>query len=156
MKRTFALLLVSLSAFAADVAAPAAPNPILSFLSSGSTIAGIVATVFAVVFGFWKLADVRKKQLSIVFHHAYLAVADLAATTEGEDALDKVAAGLKAADEYAVANGWRALSEAEKARAKLSFSAQHGAEVLATKIATAAAVAGAPVAPTVPPTPLGG
>lgn len=136
-----------------DVAAPAAPNPILAFLSSGSTIAGIVATIFTVVFGFWKLVDLRKKQLSIVFHHAYLAVADLAATTEGEDALDKVSAGLKAADEYAVANGWRKLTEAEQAKAKLSFSAQHGAEVLATKIATAAAAAGAPV---VPPTPLGG
>lgn len=126
-----ALCLLPLAAFAQDAApvAPAAPSLLAGVLAQLATPTNIAATVLALlglVGGLLKLSDRRKEQVAIVTQHAFHGVEDLAKTTENTID-DKVAVGLRLADEWMVANGWRKLSEKEQAAVKLGFGAIHGA-----------------------------
>lgn len=79
--------------------------------------------------------EVRRRQVALAIHHGFLIAEDIASETPGEDAVDKIAAALKAADAYCTANGWRALKPGEQDVAKLTFTAQNGAQKVAEKIA---------------------
>jgi len=127
----FLMLVLMPFAALAQVTAPASPFAgLLDQFLSPSGIASIVGALAAFVFGVWKLGDVRKKQVATGAYYAFHLVEDLAATTENTID-DKVAAGLKALDQYMVANGWRPLKPGEQEVAKLTFSAMHGAQKLA-------------------------
>lgn len=138
-----ALLFVSLVLFVlmpslafAQTAAPAA-SPFAGLLEqflTPSGIASIVGTLAALVFGVWKLSDLRKKQVATGAYYAFHMVEDIAATTENT-VDDKVAAGLKALDAYMLAQGWRPLKPGEQEVAKLTFSAMHGAQKVAGELA---------------------
>jgi hypothetical protein len=150
MRKRLNLLRLSLVALILPAAAFAQvtvieqPKLVDRFLTP-SGIATALGLILSAVFYFLKLGDDRKRQLAIVAERAFQMVNDLAATTPGEDALDKVAAGLKAADDYAKANGWRTLREDEKQVVEMTFKALHGAEKQAVAVqAEAAKVAVSP------------
>ncbi|PZR17542.1 MAG: hypothetical protein DI536_04305 [Archangium gephyra] len=119
-------------AFAQTVTLPASSPTLLERLLSPELIATIVGAVIAGVFTFLKLDENRKKQIAIVTGHAYHLVNDLAATTSNTID-DKVAVGLRVADEYMRAQGWRPLKPNEKEVVKLDFSALHGQQAEAVK-----------------------
>lgn len=130
----------------AQVAAPAAPSPFSALLEqflSPSGIATAVFTLATVIFGFVQLEARRKNQIALGTYHAFHIVEDLAATTENTID-DKVAAGLKALDQYFAAQGWRALKPGETEAVKLGFSALNGASKLDEKVAEAARPANPP------------
>ncbi len=145
---------------AADEVIPATPAP----SSAGSMLSGffaqfvtpqgvasIVVTVLGLVAGAMSLTALRKRQIAIVTQHAFHGVEDFAATTENT-VDDKVAAGLKIADEWMAAQGWRPLKAEEQAVVKLGFTALNGATKLAEKVQTAALAAALPEEPAkVPP-----
>ena len=91
-------------------------------------------------------SEVRRRRVAKALHHGFLIAEEIAAETEGEDVVDKVAAALKAADAYCVANGWRALKPGEVAVGKLEFSALNGAQKAAEKIQANALEAALPKA----------
>lgn len=134
MKRFF-LLFITIP-FVAFAQAPTAPSPLAGLLEQFLTptgIASVVVTVLGIVFTFWKLADRRKEQVATAAFHAFHLVNDLALTTENT-VDDKVAAGLRAANEYMLANRWRTLRPEETDVAKLKFSSMNGAEKSEEKI----------------------
>lgn len=102
-------------------------------------IASAVLTVLGLIAGAAGLSAQRKRQVAIVTEHAFHCVEDFAATTES-DIDDKVALGLKKADEWMRAQGWRPLKPGEVEVVKLGFSALNGATKVSEKIAEAAAV----------------
>lgn len=141
-------LILSAPVLAQDVPAPpnqvtvqAAPSPIAQFFGQFLTPTGIasaVVTLLGLVGGALGLSTLRKRQIAIITQHAFHAVEDIAATTE-TPIDDKVAAGLKVADEWMKAQGWRPLSPGEAEVVKLGFSALNGATKVAEKVAEAAA-----------------
>lgn len=150
----FAVIALPFVAFAQAAPVAPAPSPILTLLQGFLTpegIASIVGTLAAIIFGFFKLDDLRKKQVAQGTYHAFHFVEDLAATTDNTID-DKVAAGLKALDAFMLANGWRPLKPGETEVAKLQFAAMNGQTKVAEKIATAAAAASSPT-PAAAPSP---
>lgn len=151
MKTLLLVALFSLSASAAGTPAPdfalaqveptpaPAPSVLGEFAKQFLTpqgIASVVLTVLGLIAGAAGLSAQRKRQIAIVTEHAFHGVEDFAATTEnGID--DKVAAGLKIADEWMRAQGWRPLRPNETEVVKLGFSALNGATKVSEKIATA-------------------
>lgn len=114
---------------------PTAGSVLGSFFSqflTPSGIASIVVTVLGLVGGAMGLSAVRKRQIAIVTQHAFHGVEDFAATTENTID-DKVAVGLRIADEWMRAQGWRPLRPDEQAVVKLGFNAMHGAETAETR-----------------------
>lgn len=99
-------------------------------------IASVVLTVLGLIAGVAGLSAQRKRQIAIVTEHAFHGVEDFAATTE-TTVDDKVAAGLRIADEWMKAQGWRPLRPNETEVVKLGFSALNGATKVSEKIATA-------------------
>jgi hypothetical protein len=87
--------------------------------------------------------SVRRRNVAVAIRHAYAAVEEIARLDTANNALDKAAAGLKAADQWMRANGWRPLTDAEQGVARLEFSALHGAEHANVRAITAAQVASA-------------
>lgn len=71
--------------------------------------------------------EVRRRRVALAVYHAYHIVEDLSAE-DGKDnsAMDKAATGLKMADDWMIANGWRPLKPLEQAVAKLEFKSIHG------------------------------
>jgi hypothetical protein len=73
---------------------------------------------------------VRRRRVALAAYHAYQMVEDVAAECRaaGKDFpyLNKAAAGLKYADEWMRANGWRPLKPGEKDLAQLTFKSLHG------------------------------
>lgn len=144
------VLLISAVAPAQDIPAapevlgPAAPtlgSQLLAMVASPAGIGGIsaiVATVLGLIFG---ANEVRRRRVALGVYHAFHIVEDAAAETDGEDALDKVAAGLKAVDQYMVANGWRPLKPGEQVVAKLGFSSMNGKDKIDEKVSAAAMIA---------------
>lgn len=123
--------------------APAAPPSVLGefakqFLTPQG-IASVVLTVLGLIAGVAGLSAQRKRQIAIVTEHAFHGVEDFAATTE-TTVDDKVAAGLKIADEWMRAQGWRPLKPNETEVVKLGFSALNGQTKVAEKVAEAQAV----------------
>lgn len=94
---------------------------------------GMLLSVVAAILAAMKWLDAsRKRTIAEATFHAFNIVEDLdAALTKSPAAtavLDKVAQGLKSADEWMVANGWRTLSDEEKTLVKLGFQSIHGAQ----------------------------
>lgn len=123
-------------------AAPPASSVLSGFFSQFLTpqgIASIVLTVLGLVAGALGLTALRKRQIAIVTQHAFHGVEDFSATTENTID-DKVAAGLRIADEWMRAQGWRPLKPGEAEVVKLGFTALNGATKLAEKVAAGAQV----------------
>lgn len=127
-----------------------APSPLAGFFSKFVTpegIASVVVTVLGLVGGALHLSNQRKQQIAIVTQHAFHGVEDFAATTENT-VDDKIAAGLKIADEWMRAQGWRPLKPGEQEVVKLGFKAINGASALQEKVqANALEAAVTPVPP---------
>lgn len=155
---TLSIIAVTLTPLFALADAAAAPpstgSPILTQLTDLLFSSGGIATIVTVLFSVVAMlvtSEVRRRQVALAVYHAFHIVEDIAAETPGTDALDKVAAGLKSADDYLKANGWRPLKDGEQAVAKLGFTSLNGASKLAEKVQTAALKAAVPVEN--PPTP---
>ena len=152
MKTFLAVLaLLSLPVHAAGTPAPSfalaqvepapAPSVLGEFAKQFLTpqgIASVVLTVLGPIAGAAGLSAQRKRQIAIVTEHAFHGVEDFAATTE-TTVDDKVAAGLKIADEWMRAQGWRPLKPNEAEVVKLGFSALNGQTKVAEKVAEAQA-----------------
>lgn len=127
-----------------------APSPLGEFAKQFLTptnIASVVVTLLGLIGGALGLSTLRKRQVAIITQHAYNGVEDFSKTTENT-VDDKVAQGLKIADEWMKTQGWRPLSDKEKEVVKLGFNALHGAEAVAVKVQAEALKAAA-----VPPAP---
>src|SRR5688572_590680 len=74
-------------------------------------------------------AEVRRRRVALAVYHAFHIVEDIGREKVGDDVFDKAAAGLKAADDYMKANGWRALKPGEQEVALLGFKSLHGENV---------------------------
>lgn len=132
--------------------APTAGSVLGSFFAQFLTPTGIasaVVTVLGLIGGLLHLSTRRKQQIAIVTQHAFNGVLDFSKTTETE-VDDKIAAGLRIADDWMKAQGWRALSEKEQQVVKLGFNALHGS-LEASKAAAPAVLVGN--ATPVPPSP---
>lgn len=119
----------------APVVAPA-PSVLGEFAKQFLTpqgIASAVLTVLGLIAGAAGLSAQRKRQIAIVTEHAFHAVEDFAATTE-TPIDDKVALGLKKADEWMRAQGWRPLKPGEVEVVKLGFEAINGATKVSEKV----------------------
>lgn len=118
-------------------------NPILkSLLDAVLSPTGIVAAIGVLggILGLLVGTDViRRRRVATAVYHAFHVVEDLDAEL-GSEHLDKAVAGLKAADEWMRANGWRALKPGEQEVAKLEFTALNGQMHAAAKVATEATV----------------
>lgn len=131
-----------------ETPAPAS-STIGTFLSQFLTptgIASLVLTVLGLIAGATSLSALRKRQIAIVTQAAFHGVEDFAATTE-TTVDDKIAAGLKIADDWMKAQGWRPLKPDEQEVVKLGFSALNGATKVAEKVSVAAAEAAKPAVP---------
>lgn len=137
--------------FLGDVPAEAAPAPSLlgelakKFVTPEG-IASVVVTVLGLIGGALHLSSRRKEQIAIVTSAAFHGVEDLAATTDNT-VDDKIAAGLKIADEWMAAQGWRPLKPGEQEVVKLGFKAINGASALQEKVQANALEAAIPVEP---------
>lgn len=137
--------------FLGDVPAEVAPAPSLlgelakKFVTPEG-LASVAVTLLGLVGGALGLTALRKRQIAIVTQHAFLGVEDFAKTTE-TDVDDKVAAGLKIANEWMVAHGWRELKPGEENLVKLGFKALNGQSALQEKVQANALEAAIPVEP---------
>lgn len=116
-------LLAPLSAFAAESSSPV--SSALSWLASPT---GIIALLGVAGFLLGS-AEVRRRRVALAIYHAFHVVEDVNAEFEPGDTgskLDKVRLGLKAADDWMVANGWRPLKPGEQDVAKLGFRRLNG------------------------------
>ncbi len=131
MKRVIAatfLVLLPVAAFAQDVVI-SPPAPWWQSLLGSLPIATVVAVIFGAL-GLLKLSDKRKTIVGFAVRNAFNIVNDID-HVRGDEKLDKAVEGLRQADEWMKANGWRVLSAEEQVLAKLSFQAMHGAELAA-------------------------
>lgn len=106
---------------------------ILSLLTA-QNIAVAVGVLVSVLGFFLGSSELRRRRVALAVFHAFHIAEDIANETPGEDAFDKVAAGLKAADDYMKANGWRALKPGEAEVAKLQFKSMNAAVNMAGPI----------------------
>lgn len=98
----------------------------LDLVLSPSGITLILGVIGAILGAFSWMTSARKQYVAMAVKIAFNVVEDIVAIRKKQgtsDALDKVAEGLKAADAWMAANGWKQLSEAEKEVAKLGFQA---------------------------------
>jgi len=118
-------------------------NPILKALVDALLSPTGIVTAIGVIGGVVGLltgADViRRRRVAAAVYHAFHVVEDIDTELNSEH-LDKVVAGLKAADDWMKANGWRALKPGEQEVAKLEFTALNGQMHAAAKVATEATV----------------
>jgi hypothetical protein len=150
MVLAFLLCVVSFPALASATEAPAfvlggtasepsTPSFFAQFITPAN-IASVVVTLLGLIGGALGLSALRKRQIAIVTQHAFNAVEDFAATTE-TSVDDKIAAGLKVANEWMVAQGWRPLRTGELDVVRMGFTALNGATKVAEKVAANAQVA---------------
>lgn len=99
---------------------------LLDAVVSPTGITMILGLLGAILGAFSWMTAQRKNYVALAVKIAFNVVEDVVAIRKKQgisDALDKVSEGLKAADSWMTANGWRALSESEKEVAKLGFQA---------------------------------
>lgn len=138
MKRWLAALCVvvfPVLAFAQESASPSLWQQLLTPTTISIAITGILALVGLLIGS----GEVRRRRVAKAVYHAYQIVNDVD-EERGDDKLDKVVFGLKAADDWMKANGWRPLKSDEVVVAKLQFQALHGEEKQAVKIAAESGV----------------
>lgn len=121
----------------------------LTWLADPAHLTMLVGPALGLLGGLSFMSARRRKLVALATYHAYHVVEDLTAQGLLPAGATKVQAGLQAADQWMAANGWRELKPGEQEVAKLSFSAMHGAALLAQKVA-----APAPAGAVSPPTPL--
>jgi len=121
---------------AALQAAPDLSARLLEAFLSPAGLAAACAVVFTATALLWAKDARRKAQVAGGVRIAFAVVEEVKRTWPPDSKLlDKVDAGLKAADAWLVANNWRPLSSVEESRAKLEFKAIHGATLVAAQIA---------------------
>jgi len=106
------------------------------YLLSPGFIALALGIIASILTGLKVLNAQRKKVVAIATYHAFNIVEDISSSLRkrnGSTALDKVAEGLKQANEWMKANGWRQLSEGEKSAVKLGFKSMNGTVAVAQK-----------------------
>lgn len=89
---------------------------------------------------------IRRRRVALAVYHAFHVVEDLD-TELNNTTLDKAVEGLKAADNWLKANGWRELKPGEQELAKLEFTAMNGqmhADIKAQAQALTSAVSSIP------------
>jgi hypothetical protein len=92
---------------------------LLSLFSNPLTYVAAIGMALGFVLG---PSAVRRRRVALAVFHAFHVVEDIDAELGPENTkLDKAVAGLKAANDWMLANGWRPLKEAEQERAKLEF-----------------------------------
>lgn len=99
---------------------------ILDAVLSPSGITLILGIIGAILGAFSWMTASRKSYVALAVKIAFNVVEDIVSLRKKQgisDALDKVAEGLKAADSWMTANGWKSLTDAEKEVAKLGFQA---------------------------------
>lgn len=124
------------------VTAPTGPSlgaSLLSALLSPGGVAAALAVLGAILGAILGPSEVRRRRVALGAYYAFHIVEDIDKESTNPT-LDKVATGLKALDQYFVANGWRPLKPGEQEVAKLQFTALNGQTVAAAK-ATATGVA---------------
>lgn len=133
MRARFLVALFSLFPLAA-FAQEALPAPSLwsQLLSPGNVALALggALTLLGLLLG---PSEVRRRRVAKAVYRAFQIVNDVD-EERGDAALDKPVAGLKAANEWMKANGWRELTLEEQALARLEFSAMHGEEKQAVKL----------------------
>lgn len=86
---------------------------------------------------------IRRRRVALAVYHAFHVVEDL--DTELNSAtLDKAVEGLKAADSWLKANGWRELKPGEQEVARLEFTALNGQMHAEAKVAAQAQALSSP------------
>ncbi len=140
-------------ALAAD-AALAAPSLLGGLLSSLLTpggiaiVLGVLATILGALAG---NSVLWKQRVGKAVFHAFHIVEDIDSDPGALGRLSKLEAGLKAANDYMLANGWRPLKPGEQAVAALTFQSMNGqaeaASVVQAKAQVLAAELAAPKAP---------
>ena len=147
------MVLLALPALAQD--AVAAPSPLSGLLAQWLTPGGIAAAVgglLAVVGLLVGNRDLLKRRLALVAYHAFHIVEDVDSDPGALGKLSKVEAGLKAADDYCKAQGWRPLKPGEQEAVKLAFASLNGqAEAAAVVAAKAQVIAKDMIAAAQPP-----
>jgi len=141
------LILFAWTASAADGTGAASSGFLGGLLSGllteqviGAAVGGLLTLLAGVLVKFAH-NEVRRRNVAIAIRHAYAAVEEIARLDPADNAIDKIAAGLKSADAWMSAQGWRPLTEQEKQVARLGFTAISGDEHARTKLATAANIA---------------
>lgn len=108
------------------------------YLTPGNVALG-VTVLLGLLAGLVGNGEVRRRRVAKALYHAYQVVNDIDYELGPDDkTLDKPLAGLRAADDWMKANGWRALRPDEQVLARLQFQELHGAERQAVKIAAEA------------------
>lgn len=113
-----------------------------SFLSPAGLAAGlgVVGSILGLIVG---NSEVRRRRVALATNAAFHIVEDIAAEDTSDNALDKVALGLKALNEYMLAHGWRPAKPGEQEVAKLNFKVLNGQAEAATSVAANAIAAAA-------------
>lgn len=100
---------------------------------SPEVIATAIGILLSGLFAIIKVNDVKRRRLvATAAFHAYHIVKDL--DEQGALNQPKVEAGLKAADDWMKANGWRPLADGEKLQTQLTFSSMTGQRVAAKEL----------------------
>lgn len=109
-------------------------DAILQYLAANpGTIALLVSGALGVVGAvFGGLSAVRKRRVALAVYHGFHIVHDIGEEIEGEDAFDKAARVLDQANEWMVANGWRAIRSGEEDAASLHAISLSGQAKLST------------------------
>lgn len=91
-----------------------------------NNLGAIVAALMALAGLVLGPSTIRRRRVALAIYHAYHVVEDVDAELGPDNTtLDKPLAGLKAADEWLKANGWRALEPGEQDLAKLTFKSMN-------------------------------
>lgn len=124
--------------------APEPPQPTVSVLpglldqllspAGLGTLVAILGTVAGLLLG---PSAVRRRRVALAVYHAYHIVNDVD-NERNDGVLDKPKEGLRAANEYMIANGWRPLKPGEEHVARLGFQSLHGEEIQRVKVQAAA------------------
>lgn len=126
--------------------APTIGGKLVELITSPTGLGTIATVVLGAIGALMGTNEIRRRRVALAVYHAFHIVEDLSKETD-TTVDDKIAAGLKAADEYLIANGWRALKPGEQPVAKLGFKSLNGASALAEKVQTAALEAAVTPAP---------
>lgn len=118
---------------------PTLGDKLTALVTSEAGLGTIATIVLGALGGILGTNEIRRRRVALGVYHAFHIVEDLSKETDNT-VDDKIAAGLKAADDYLRANGWRALKPGELEVAKLGFQSLNGASKLAEKVAAAAQV----------------
>lgn len=131
----FALLAQVDAGQAIEAVKPAvSANGIVNMLFNTVTLGIVVSAVLGLAAMFVS-GEVRRRRVALAVYHAYHIVVDIDHEASGNSTLDKIATGLKAADDWMIANKWRPLTTEEQDVAKLDFKAINGQAIIAaTKV----------------------